>query len=167
MVIHDAHILPADSIRELVSDAGYGAELVTSKRLSSPALESVRVDEPTSYKAVYSVLGMTCSSCVSSVARAMESVPGTTAVSVDLIGNTASVVLPRKEDAELVRSEVEEVGFECAVVDVFEQRDRADAKQSSERTITAKIDGMHCEYVLCVAYLSLQVKRLNSRQGER
>ncbi|KAF8583040.1 heavy metal translocatin [Ramaria rubella] len=137
LVIHDANVLSAHNIRELIENIGYGAELITSKNVPSATL----VTEVTTYKVIYSILGMTCASCVSSVTRAMEGVPGTKEVLVDLIGNMGSVVVQRQEDAELVRGEIEDVGFDCSIVEVINAR-MDDI--SASRTVTIKVEGMVC-----------------------
>ena len=141
LVVHDANLLSVDDIRELIESTGYGAELDSSKTYSAlTATESQ--PNPTTYKVKLSILGMTCSSCVSSVTRAMDSVPGTTMVSVDLIGNTGSVVVRRKEDADLVRSEIEDVGFECSIAEVSEYHKSNGVNLSTSRTATIKVNGM-------------------------
>ena len=137
-------MLSVDSIRELIENAGYGAQLVTSKNFS-PVVASNSQHDAIAYKASFSILGMTCASCASSVTRAMDSVPGTRMVSVDLIGKTGSVVVPSREDVELVRSEVEDIGFECSVVEVSEQRKTKIPNQFTSRAVTIKVDGMFCK----------------------
>jgi P-type Cu+ transporter len=143
LVVHDVSILSVNHIKELIENAGYGAELVASKNTSAVAASGSQQGAET-YKAKFSILGMTCASCVSSVTRAMDSVPGTSMVSVDLIGNTGSVVVQRKEDVELVRSEIEDVGFECSVVEVSEHQTAKAANQFTTRAVTIKVDGMFC-----------------------
>ncbi|KAF8583042.1 heavy metal translocatin [Ramaria rubella] len=140
-IIHDVNILPASNIRELIEKAGYSTELITSKNIASVMSSAILNPTPegTSYKVVYSILGMTCASCVSSVTSAMESVPGTTEALVDLLGKMGSVVVQRKEDAELVRSEIEDVGFECNVVEMMSAKN---LDKSTSRTVTIKIEGM-------------------------
>ena len=150
LVVHDVKILSVDSIRELIEKAGYRAQLLTSKDFS-PVVASDSQHDVTAYKASFSILGMTCASCVSSVTRAMDSIPGTRMVSVDLIGKTGSVVVPCREDVELVRNEVEDIGFECSVVEVSEQRKTKTPNKSTSRAVTIKVDGMFCK---CVGFLS-------------
>ena len=166
VVVHDANIHPADSIQEAIDDAAYEDKLTVSKLEEPlPALEVVRVDErkvdSTSYKVIFSILGMTCASCGSSVTAAMKSVPGTTSVSVDLLGKTGSVIVPRKEDAERIRNEVEDVGFDCSIVEVLEQHDITDPDQPMERTITVRIDGMSCGYVFEYRFFRVIQKEIN------
>ncbi|MGY1637269.1 heavy-metal-associated domain-containing protein [Geodermatophilus sp. SYSU D00742] len=64
--------------------------------------------------ATYTVVGMTCSHCVSAVTEEVSAVPGVTAVDVDLAtgGLTVSSSAPVDEDA--VRAAVEEAGYEVA-----------------------------------------------------
>ena len=144
LVVHDVNVLSVDDIRGLIENTGYSAEVVSSKIYSAVTATDFQRDAIT-YKVKFSILGMTCSSCVSSVTRAMDSVPETTMVSVDLIGNTGSVVVQQKEDAERVRSEIEDVGYECHIVEVSEHRKIEDVTHSTSRTVTIKVDGMFRE----------------------
>ncbi|KIJ47543.1 hypothetical protein M422DRAFT_226325 [Sphaerobolus stellatus SS14] len=87
---------------------------------------------------------MTCSSCSSAVIRAMESVSGISSPSVDLIGNSGSIVVTSRGGAEVVRTEIEDAGFECTVVEIFQQG-AAKPATTSERTVAIKIGGMNSQ----------------------
>ena len=143
LVVHNVNVLSVDNIRDLIENTGYGAEIVTSKVYSATTATNSQADA-TTYKVNLSILGMTCSSCVSSVNGAIESIPGTTLVSIDLIGDTGSVVVQRKEDADLVRSEIEAVGFECSIVMVSEYGKTEGEKRSTSRMVTIKVTGLFC-----------------------
>ena len=143
LVVHDVNVLSVDNIRELIENTGYGAELVTSKVYSAAKVTNFQ-DDTTTYKVNLSIFGMTCSSCVSSVKGAIESVPGTTLVSVNLLGKTGSVVVQRKEDTELVRSEIEAVGFECSIVMVSEYGKTEGVSRSTSRSVIIKVTGLFC-----------------------
>jgi len=142
LVVHDVNVLSVDDIRELIQNTGYSAEVVSSKIYSAVTATDVQTDAIT-YKVKFSILGMTCASCVSAVTRAMDSVPETTMVSVDLIGKSGSVVVQQKDEAERVKSEIEDVGYECYIVEVSERKTE-DVTHSTSRTVTIKVDGMFC-----------------------
>ncbi|KIJ47550.1 hypothetical protein M422DRAFT_163902, partial [Sphaerobolus stellatus SS14] len=138
LVLHNNNILDANGIKQLIEDAGYGAELIES----TPALKSPSANAPELYKVIFSIEGMTCSSCSSAVIRAMESVPGISSPSVDLIGNSGSIVVTSRDSAEIVRTEIEDAGFECTVVEILQQGATKPAI-TSERTVTIKIGGVN------------------------
>ncbi|KIJ47519.1 hypothetical protein M422DRAFT_248940 [Sphaerobolus stellatus SS14] len=89
LVLHNNNILDANGIKQLIEDAGYGAELIES----TPAVKSPAANAPELYKVIFSIEGMTCSSCSAAVIRAMESVLSISSPSVDLIGNSGSIVV--------------------------------------------------------------------------
>jgi copper chaperone CopZ len=60
----------------------------------------------------FDVTGMTCDNCVQHVTKALQQVPGVTAVKVDLASNSASVE-GEFEDQKIIEA-VEEEGYEAA-----------------------------------------------------
>ena len=63
---------------------------------------------------IYNVTGMTCGHCVSSVSAEVSSVPGVTAVDVDLSTGTVTVTSERPVSAAAIRGAVEEAGYSLA-----------------------------------------------------
>jgi copper chaperone CopZ len=64
--------------------------------------------------ASYTVVGMTCSHCVTAVTEEVSAVPGVTAVDVDLTTGGLTVSSTGAIDAGAVRAAVEEAGYEVA-----------------------------------------------------
>ena len=64
--------------------------------------------------ATYTVTGMTCGHCVSSVTEEVSQVPGVTAVDVDLTTGGLTVTSEAPVDESAVRAAVEEAGYEVA-----------------------------------------------------
>jgi copper ion binding protein len=62
----------------------------------------------------YTVTGMTCGHCVSSVSAEVAAVPGVTAVDVDLATGRLSVSSAQPVSADKVREAVEEAGYSVA-----------------------------------------------------
>lgn len=62
----------------------------------------------------YIVDGMTCNHCVSSVTEEVTTVPGVTAVDVDLASGALKVTSDGSLDAIRVRAAVEEAGYQLA-----------------------------------------------------
>ena len=64
--------------------------------------------------ATYTVTGMTCAHCVSSVAEEVTALPGITDVAVDLESGRLTVTGDSADDTDAVRGAVEEAGYELA-----------------------------------------------------
>jgi copper chaperone len=64
--------------------------------------------------ATYTVVGMTCSHCVTAVTEEVSAVPGVTAVDVDLTTGGLTVTSAEPVDEGAVRAAVEEAGYEIA-----------------------------------------------------
>ena len=62
----------------------------------------------------YTVTGMTCSHCVSSVSSEVGQIPGVTAVEVDLPTGAVTVTSEQPVDDAAVAAAVDEAGYELA-----------------------------------------------------
>ena len=62
----------------------------------------------------YTVTGMTCGHCVSSVSEEVRELPGVTDVQVDLDRGSLTVVADRSVSTDEVRTAVEEAGYSLA-----------------------------------------------------
>jgi copper chaperone CopZ len=62
--------------------------------------------------ATYAVTGMTCEHCVKAVTAELSALDGVASVSVDLADGQVTVVSDRPLELTLVRSAVEEAGYE-------------------------------------------------------
>jgi copper chaperone len=64
--------------------------------------------------ATYTVVGMTCGHCVSSVTEEVSQLPGVTDVDVDLASGGLTVTGDAEVDDAAVRAAVEEAGYQVA-----------------------------------------------------
>ena len=64
--------------------------------------------------ATYTVVGMTCGHCVSSVTEEVSQVAGVTGVEVDLASGAVTVTSEAPVDEGDIRAAVEEAGYEVA-----------------------------------------------------
>jgi Cu+-exporting ATPase len=117
------------------------------------------VDRTTLFVATLSVEGMTCSSCVGNVTKALD-LPGVERADVSLIGHSASVHFRADESQELSKQlieAIEDAGYDAQLMEVHsglnsnlrnrpndEPGTTNDASQLSLRTISLRIEGMHC-----------------------
>jgi copper chaperone len=65
-------------------------------------------------KVSITVAGMSCGHCVSSVREEVGSIPGVTAVEVDLPSGTVTIDSERQIEADAIESAVEEAGYRLA-----------------------------------------------------
>ncbi|MFS3127635.1 heavy-metal-associated domain-containing protein [Nocardioides sp. Bht2] len=62
----------------------------------------------------YTVTGMTCGHCVSSVTEEVQEIPGVSAVEVDLPTGAVTITSADALDEAAVRAAVEEAGYQLA-----------------------------------------------------
>lgn len=142
----------------------------SSTRTVSKVLEIVSisgdVDRLPLSLAILSIDGMTCSSCVGHVTKALQSVRSVDRVEVSLVGHSANVLFRTKE-AESVAEEltraVEDAGYdaqlmELKLVPVTQDKKRVEVKNESWRA-TYAIEGMSCSS--CVGKISAAVNKLS------
>jgi copper chaperone len=65
-------------------------------------------------KVSVAVTGMSCGHCASSVREEVGSIPGVTAVDVDLASGTVTIDSERQVGADAIKSAVEEAGYRLA-----------------------------------------------------
>ncbi|KAI0053619.1 heavy metal translocatin, partial [Auriscalpium vulgare] len=138
-----------DKVVETVRDIGYEADVVALDPLH-PRTES---PDPTQaagpFQLSLSVGGMTCASCSTAITRLLSEMTDVTNVSVNLLGNSATLVIQRQEQTADVVNAIEDVGYEATVMTVIPigQTDRAPSGQSDQmRSVALRIEGMFCEH---------------------
>ncbi|KAK3044134.1 hypothetical protein LTS18_002090, partial [Coniosporium uncinatum] len=77
------------------------------------------------FRALISIVGMTCSSCVGKVTEALEAKPWSHAVNVNLLTNSATVSFEGGEHAKELVEAIEDIGYEASL----EQVDEVDVEQ--------------------------------------
>ena len=151
-----AGIDPADAARR-ITEAGYPAQILdteaagaesccASNTTSSCSNAKVEADdaeapapEPASDGIQLAVTGATCSSCVSSIEKALKSVSGVTHAHMNLADNTASVT--GQADSQALISAIESAGYGASVI---EDPDTADERRQQQdhkryRTLLVKM----------------------------
>jgi Cu+-exporting ATPase len=120
----------------------------------SPVSEDFVFVEPASSsilcKATLAITGMTCSSCVSAITRAIEQLPAVQSINVNLLTHTGTVILNGKHRCDELVNTIEDCGFDVIVekledVAVPRSANTATLKRQSERwRATYAIGGMTC-----------------------
>ena len=72
------------------------------------------MSQPTNHSATYTVTGMTCGHCVSSVTEEVSEIPGVESVDVVLETGAVTVTSAEPVDEAAVRAAVEEAGYQLA-----------------------------------------------------
>ncbi|XP_022845511.1 probable copper-transporting ATPase HMA5 isoform X2 [Olea europaea var. sylvestris] len=89
-------------------------------------------------KALFSVIGMSCSACAGSVEKAVKRLPGIKEAVVDVLNNRALVMFhPAFVNEETIRETIEDVGFEATVI-------KEEINERSNQVCRIHIKGMTC-----------------------
>ncbi|KAK5940139.1 hypothetical protein PMZ80_007558 [Knufia obscura] len=126
----------ASKIVDAIEDVGFEASIDNVESDHQPPADS-RV------QAKLSIEGMTCGSCVAAVTRGIEQAEGLISVNVDLLGNSATVVLQDKAQIDKVLEAIEDVGFEGSLVEFLEE-ESTEKGTAQFRTVEFEITGMYC-----------------------
>jgi P-type Cu+ transporter len=130
--------------RTAIRTIGYEAEVAPVKPLTSD-ITAIKMDGP--LRLTLSVGGMTCASCSSTITQLISAEEGVTDISVNLMGNSATLVVKSKELITEVKDIIEHAGYEASVVGVEPLQVTPDAMEvvHGERTVALRIEGMFCE----------------------
>ncbi|KAK6935374.1 hypothetical protein RJ641_035529 [Dillenia turbinata] len=89
-------------------------------------------------KALYSVIGMTCSACAGSVEKAIKRLPGIKEAVVDVLNNRAQVLFyPAFVNEEAIRETIEDVGFQATLM-------QDETNENSTQVCRIHVKGMTC-----------------------
>jgi len=95
-----------------------------------------------------SVGGMTCSSCSGTITEMVSQLPGISEVVVNLLNNSATVVVARRDLIGSVTETIEDCGFEVDVINVeplVSSTTHSDTT-TGPRNLLIRVDGMYCQY---------------------
>ena len=131
-------------VLEAFKNIGYEADVVSIRPLKLNAT-TIAMDGP--LRVTFSVGGMTCAACSSTITRLLSEQDGVTDVSVNLIGISASLVVESKELITGVQEVIESAGYEASVVSVepVMVTSKAEDVTQGQRTVALRIEGMFCE----------------------
>jgi Cu+-exporting ATPase len=121
VVQHDADIISAEALAEIIEDRGFDATVVDSKT-QEDANPTDRDGighsaSSTTWTTTVAIEGMTCGACTSSVEGAFKDVPGLVRFNISLLAERAVIshdpeVLPSEKIVELI----EDAGFDAKIV---------------------------------------------------
>ncbi|XP_059276146.1 probable copper-transporting ATPase HMA5 isoform X2 [Lycium ferocissimum] len=102
-------------------------------------------------KALFSVIGMSCSACATSVEKAIQKLTGIRLAVVDVLNNRAQVIFcPNVVNEEMIRESIEEVGFQAKLIE-------EEMNQKSSQVCRVQVNGMTCTSCSTTLESALQV----------
>ncbi|KAF2430181.1 copper-transporting ATPase-like protein [Tothia fuscella] len=162
VVQHDPSKISAATIREMIDDRGFDAEVLSSDTPQSTSGESdidlLTSDDEQDAQSQLStttvaVGGMTCGACTSAVEGAFKTVAGIRSFSISLLSERAVI----EHDTKLITAAriaeiIEDAGFEASIVDTVTAEPRLPHRRGRRKSIskanilttTVAIEGMTC-----------------------
>lgn len=135
------------TVVETVEDIGYEADIVDLRPIQPGSSGEEGENGP--YTVLMSIQGMTCASCSTTITRLVSELDDVEDVNVNLLGNSASVVVQHRKVIDAVVEVIEDAGYDATVTSVEPVKrspSRMGSKtQSSTRTVSLQVDGMFCQ----------------------
>ena len=166
VVQHDSSKISAATIRDMIEDRGFDAEVLSSDTPQSTSGDSdedllvsddeQEMEESQLTTTTVSVGGMTCGSCTSAVEGAFKNVAGIKSFSISLLSERAVIEHdPNLISHQTIVSTIEDTGFDAALVDSqtsgmypkhskSKRRRRRSIMKQDVLTTTVAIEGMTC-----------------------
>ncbi|KAK6002725.1 hypothetical protein QM012_001475 [Aureobasidium pullulans] len=127
-------------ISESIDDAGYDVSL---NELDSLGVKPTAKEQ--TWKATFSITGMTCAACVQSLTAGLEQPEWTQSVQVNLISNSATVSFKGgKKRIKDVIEIIDDLGFDASVEEI--NSITTTREQILERKVVLRIAGMYCHH---------------------
>ncbi|KAJ5017632.1 putative copper-transporting ATPase HMA5 [Colletotrichum sp. SAR 10_99] len=123
----------------IIESLGYDATL---ERVEEVAGSSTVTDNL--WQASLSIVGMTCSSCVGTVTGALEKLPYTKSVNVNLVTSSAVVNFHDKSHLNNIVSTIEDLGYGATLNNLMEVN--SDRSKDSHTVLSIKVTGMYCSH---------------------
>merc|ERR1711939_610914 len=95
------------------------------------------------WHATYNLHGMTCSSCVGHITRAVQALDFINKVEISLLSHIASVIFLGRDNVSAISQAIEDAGYGAALESITPIR--PSSRQDSLRTVSIRISGLHCE----------------------
>ncbi|KUJ24150.1 putative copper-transporting ATPase 2 [Mollisia scopiformis] len=119
VIEHDASILTAEQIAEIIEDRGFGATIVESS-LSAPAPKARRGSSGRREKVATTTVaieGMTCGACTSAIEGGFKDLEGLVQFNISLLAERAVIIHdPSKLPAEKIAETIEDRGFDAKIL---------------------------------------------------
>ncbi|KAI1411739.1 heavy metal translocatin [Hypoxylon sp. FL1857] len=146
----------ADELIEAIEDIGYEANIDRIEEISTSHGQQPGSDL---WTVSLSITGMTCSSCVGAITSALEDLPYTKEVNVNLVANSATVIIEGKNHADDIVDTINDLGYEATLNDMAKLG--GEAVEDTRRTVLVKVEGTYCQH--CPARVTEALNSFNGR----
>ena len=135
-----------EHINEIVAaieDVGYGANMEQVEDIT-PEEKAHTIKSSDTWQVSYAVGGMTCSSCVGNITKALQQHGWIETADVNLISNSATVTFHGKDNLAQIQETIEDVGY-TATLDNVLQKGQA-IVEDAPREVSIRVNGMYCDH---------------------
>lgn len=146
----------APEIVQIIEDGGYDAKIEQVETLGGVA--RARETSGDIWRAELSITGMSCSSCVGEITRAVETQPWVKTVDVNLLTSSATVIFEDKSHLGELISIIDTTGYGVKLSDLVNTS--AAEGRDAHRKVQIRIDEMYCE--LCPNRVSEALRNMGS-----
>jgi Cu+-exporting ATPase len=133
VIEHDAALLPAEKIVEIIEDRGFGATLIDSEeaKARNDAISGYEL-KPSMATTTVAIEGMTCGACTSAVEGGFTGLDGIIGFNISLLAERAVITHdPTKISAEKIVEIIEDRGFDAKVLSTtFDVSDQTTASSA-------------------------------------
>merc|ERR1711939_771300 len=150
LISHSAEVVfeggePESRAKELINmieAVGYGASVdrLQPHNAKKPEMHNAPTD---AWHATYNLHGMTCSSCVGHITRAVQALDFINKVEISLLSHTASVTFVGRDNVSAISQAIEDANYGAALDSISPVR--SSSGEDSLRTVSIRINGLHCE----------------------
>lgn len=136
------HIL---NITEAIEDSGYEVTVERVDDIQSPT--KTRPRSPNNFwRATFAIGGMTCSSCVGTITKAVQQLEYVGTVEVNLVSNSATVVFKGEEHLTSIKQAIEDVGYDASLDDLVTLDESRETDIQRKVAIQVGIYCSHCPH---------------------
>ncbi|KAG9254389.1 E1-E2 ATPase-domain-containing protein [Emericellopsis atlantica] len=134
----------AEDIVRLIEDIGYDARIESVQILDSKQSPNTPDAPNDVWRAQVSINGMSCSSCVGKITKAVEAHGWVQTVNVNLVASSATVEFKGKSHLQDILDTIKASGYDAKLSDVVNTNALKD--QPTYRTVAIRVDNMYCEH---------------------
>ncbi|TGJ84353.1 hypothetical protein E0Z10_g4407 [Xylaria hypoxylon] len=146
VIEHDATLLPADKIVEIIEDRGFGATLIDSEEAKPRRDITYEYDDskPSFATTTVAIEGMTCGACTSAVESGFTGLDGILRFNISLLAERAVITHdPTKVTSEKIAEIIENRGFDAKILStVFDSSDQSSTSSSAQFKIYGNPDAV-------------------------
>ena len=130
-------------IIETIDDVGYDATLDQLNEVGGKRGLTTETNSAL-WRALYAISGMTCTSCVRTITKALRQHEWITNVDVNLITNSAVVDFNAKENLPQIQAIIEDIGYEAILNELLQVDNNLSGGR--QRKLAIRVDGMYCAH---------------------